>query len=482
MKTRNTLRNAWSVALMSTAFATGALASVGYSNRPEQTPAQAKNFDWVNEAGSLRCQPKGKLSELLNDPYKCYLNLDECKASVDTLKGTIDPGFLELFTDMAAIDPKGDKANFVNSCPSDNGPEFVYLLAIRGLGYTRDAKYAPALTRIVEGPRAAKVGNGLRTAVAEAVAFMGDKAALETASKDLLPVKSMDPEYKRVLLQSLARVKSDVGVEFCTGALTNDDDKKVREDCIFYLGQRHAKGAIPLLQRGLEKYEATTMHAYGQMGDKSLLKDVQAYLDDKDGQPYRTRLPAVVAAVNLGDAKALVELQTWLSGKRPVSKKDQERAAKSKSKAKKGAKADDSFDAEFVQGAAMESILLTDAKAIAEVKRALTAAADNKDDKKWKAYVYATIALAQLGDAKGTAKLVEIFNSPKEDIRNAVINAVGGREMHTGEYFMLTGYGYVANKEVATALEKYLATEGKKENIVRAVTALGMTRSALVGK
>lgn len=87
-----------------------------------------------------------------------------------------------------------------------------------------------------------------------------------------------------------------------------------------------------------------------------------------------------------------------------------------------------------------------------------------------------------LGDAKGTAKLVEMFNSPKEDIRNAVINAVGGREMHTGEYFMLTGYGYVANKEVATALEKYLATEGKKENIVRAVTALGMTRSALVGK
>ena len=401
-------------------------------------------------------------------PYKCYLNLDECKASVDTLSGTIDAGFLELFANQAAIDPEQREGSLHQHPLLRDSPQFVEMLAIRGLGYSRDAKYAPLLTQIVEGPRAEKAGRGLRDAVTEALAYMGDKAAAENAYKNLLTVKTQDPEYKRVILAMLGRWKSDAGVEFCTGALTSDADKKVHESCIFYLGQRQAKAAIPLLQRIFEKYVPTTMHAYGQMGDNSLLKDVQAYLDEKDGAPYRLRLPAVVAAINLGDAKALAELQTWMSGKRPMSKKN--------------SKPDTSFNAEFVQAAAMESLLLTDAKAITAVKKTLAAAAANKDDKKWKAYAYATIALAQLGDAKGIAGLAELINNPKEEIRTAIINAIGGREMHPGEYWMLTGYGFVADKDVAAAIEKYLAVESKKENRVRAVNALGTTRSMLVGK
>src|SRR4051812_10365404 len=86
-----------------------ASANVSFKDAPKQTPAQAKAFNWVNEAGGLFCQPKGKLAELVGDPYKCYIDLDECKASVDTLSGKIDPAMLELFADLATIDPKAEK-------------------------------------------------------------------------------------------------------------------------------------------------------------------------------------------------------------------------------------------------------------------------------------------------------------------------------------------------------------------------------------
>ena len=75
------------------ATAPAADANVAFNNAPKQTPAQAKHFTWVNEAGGLMCQPKGKLAQLVGDPYKCYINLDECGAAIDALKGKLDPGF-----------------------------------------------------------------------------------------------------------------------------------------------------------------------------------------------------------------------------------------------------------------------------------------------------------------------------------------------------------------------------------------------------
>jgi hypothetical protein len=460
----------------SCAIASPSHANVSFANAPKQTEAQAKYFTWENQAGGLHCATKGKMKELVEDPYKCYIKLDECKASFDALTGKLDPEMAQLFADLAQIDPAAPKASFVNTCPGD-GPEFVESLAIRGLGYLRNPANAKTLQTIVEGERAKAIGPGLRTEVTEALHFMGSKDAAEASYKNLLSVTSMDPEYKDLILWDLARWNSDAGVEFCQAALTDDGQKKTHDACIFYLGMRKTTAAIPLLQRGFEKKEIVTLHAYGQMGDKALLKDIQAYLEAKDGQPGRTRIPALVAAANYGDKKALAELLTWAAGKKPMSKKDQEKAAKAK---KKPAKTDEKVDPEFIMYAAMESLLLTDADAIKQMNKALQTAAASKDEKAWKGFVYATVALAQRGDAKAIAAVGELINHTKEDIRNAAISAVGGREADVGEYWYFAGKGYIADASIVAALEKYYGVEGKKENKSRAIRALATTQMMLV--
>lgn len=448
------------------AAAPTAHANILFKNAPKQTPAQAKVFDWVDDAGGLRCEPKGKLAALVGDPYKCYIKLDECGAALDTLKGTIDPGILELFADMATIDPDAPNARFVNTCPGENGPQFVELLAIRGLGYARDVKAAPLLAAIVDGPRVEKVGAGLRFAVTEAFAYLGAPAAAEASYKNLLGFRSMDPEYKDTILQMLGHWRSDAGVEFCTAALTSDADKKNVDACSFYLGRRNAAATVPTLDRNLEKREVVTLHALGQMtGNKDALAAVQTFLADKATAPYRVRLPALVAAINLGDKKSLPELQGYLAGQKPLGPK-----------AKKP-KTPPPADQEMIGVAAMESLLLTDKAAIAAVGKAL--AAVKEDPKEWKGYVFATIALAQRGDAKAAAALAKLLGSPKEAIRAAVVEASGGRDLHPGEYWSRTGLGYVASPVIATALEEYLAVESGREARVRATKALGMTRGML---
>ena len=468
--------NRLTVLSLATALASSsALANITFAAAPAQTPAQAKYFTWENQAGGLHCATKGKMKELVSDPYKCYIKLDECKASLDTLTGKIDPEMVQLFADLSEIDPKGPKASFVNGCPGD-GPAFVESLAVRGVGYTRDTKHAKLLQTLVEGERAKNIGPGWRSDVTEALHFMGSKEAAEASYTNLLGVKSQDPEYKDIILWDFARWNSDAGVAFCQEALVDDSQKKTHDACILYLGARKTTAAIPILQRNFEKKTHVTLHAYSLMGDKALLKDIQTYLDDKDGQPGRVRIPALVAAANYGDKEALKELLTWASGKKPMSKKDKEKAAK----AKKPPKADDKVDQEFIMFASMESLLLTDKGAIDQMNKALQAAAAKKDEKAWKGFLYPTVALAQRGDKKAIAAVAELINHNKEDIRNAAISAVGGREADEGEYWYFAGNGYVADKSIAEALEKYWAAEGKKENKSRAIRALATTQAMLV--
>lgn len=468
-------RFSFTIAAVTAIASSQGLANMTFANAPKQTEAQAKYFTWENQAGGLHCATKGKMAELVGDPYKCYIKLDECKASLDTLTGKIAPEMVQLFADLAEIDPAGTKASFVNTCPGD-GPAFVESLAVRGLGYTRDTKHAKLLQNIVAGERVKNIGPGWRSDVTEALHFMGSKEAAEASFKNLLSHTSQDPEYKDIILWDFARWNSDAGVEFCQAALTDDAQKKTHDACILYLGKRKVTAAIPLLQRMFEKHENVTLKAYGQMGDKALLKDIKAFLDDKDGQPGRTRIPALVAAANFGDKEALTELLTWASGKKPMSKKDKEKAAK----AKKPAKPDDKVDQEFIMYASMESLLLTDKGAIDQMNKALQAAAAKQDEKQWKGFLYPTVALAQRGDTKAIASLAELINHPKEDIRNAAVAAVGGREADEGEYWYFAGNGFVADKRIAEALEKYWTAESKKENKSRAIRALGTTQAMLV--
>jgi HEAT repeat protein len=128
----------------------------------------------------------------------------------------------------------------------------------------------------------------------------------------------------------------------------------------------------------------------------------------------------------------------------------------------------------------MESLLLTNAKDWAKVEKVLKEIASKSDDKQWKAATYANIALAQKHDAKAVAAVAALLSSPKENIRNAVLDAVGGRDSATESNWMNRGFGLVVDKSMLPALQKDYEAESKKDIKSKIVQAMAGIRAALL--
>ena len=443
---------------------------------------QAKHFDFENQAGGLKCVPKGKLAELVGEPNKCYLELDKCQASVSALEGKLDAELLDMLADLVRVG-EGEKVEFLAECPGD-GPQFTHLLAIKGLGYAKATQHLPLLLELVSEKRIEKAGAGVRSAVAEALWWMGDKEQAVPALARLIAFDTRNDDHKPTALQALGRWKSDASVEWCKGALSAKHNDDILKSCITYLGTVGAKDSASTLVRHLEKYPDEVVRALGLMGDAAQVKTLEKYLDDKDGQPWK-RMPALVALVNLGQAKHWAEMELYLQGQKPLSKKEQEKLAEkqNKEKAKKGkkkpAKAEKPKKPDFklIQQAAMEAVLVKDAKLAAKVDKALAAAAKLGDDKDWQAKVYATAALGQRGDAKAAAALAEMLESPAEKVRLTVLDTIGGRDEVVGSNWMNRGIGVVASKELLPAVVKFYSAEGKQEYKTKALRAMVSIRA-----
>ena len=98
---------------------TGANARIAFKDAPVPNNIQKDNFTFENNAGGLECKPKGAYAEIRNDPYKCYIELDDCKASYDALTGKLKPKHLSVLTNMVKL-KKGSIKEFLGRCPGED--------------------------------------------------------------------------------------------------------------------------------------------------------------------------------------------------------------------------------------------------------------------------------------------------------------------------------------------------------------------------
>lgn len=463
-----------------------AQANITFNNAPKQNALQAKYFDWVNQAGGLRCEPKGALKKLLSEPNKCYLDLDKCLPAKAALEGKLDPELRTLFHDLVKAEPKGKSANFLAACPGENGPQFTHLLGFKGVAYAGIKEALPDLHKLATKENVANLGQNIRTGVTEALFLLGKNAESEKALVNLIEHDTKSFKHHHRALQALAAWKSDGAVKYCTDALTSKTNQQLVQSCMMYLGDRGAKGAYSKIIRVMEKNEDVAIRVLGQLGEKKAVKVLEDFLEENDNNNGNRRIGAVASLINLGAMKHMKEFEGYLRGEKHLSKKQLEREAKKAAKAKKRKKKKKvkkakakNIEFKLVQQAAMAATRITNPKAAKAVKKALAAAAKLEDPKgkKWEGEVYGNIALAQLGDAKAVKKLAELLDSPKEKIRKTVLKTIGGRWHVPHDRWMNRGTGVVADASLLPAVFKYYENEPKESDKVHAVHAASIIKA-----
>jgi HEAT repeat protein len=462
-----------------------AQANITFNAAPAQNELQKKYFDWVNQAGGLRCEPKGALKKLVNEPNKCYLDLDECAPSIDGLQGKVDADIKALLHDLIKSAPKGKAANFTAACPGENGPQFTHLLGFKGVAYTGNTAALPDLHKLATPENVANLGQNVRTGVTYALSLLGKNADSEKALINLIKHDTRSFKHHHRAIQTLDAWGSDGVVDYCTDALTSKKNQQLVQSCIMYLGHRKAKGAYSKIIRVMEKNQEVAIRALGDMGEKKAIKVLEEYLEQNDNNNGNRRIGAVVSLVNLGAKKHQKELMSYLKGEKHLSKKQLEREAKKAAKAKKrkkkkkAKKKEKNIEFKLVRQALMESTRITNKAALKAVKKAMVAATKLKDPrgKIWEHQVYGAVALAQMGDKKAVKQLVEFLDSPKEKIRKAVIDTIGGRWHVPHSNYMNRGTGVVADASLLPAVYNYYNNEPKKADKTKAVQAAAVIKA-----
>lgn len=464
------------------------LLGTAHAAPPAPNEVQAKYLDFVESAGGYDCKAKGKLGELQGEPYKCYLDLDECKASVDAVGGKLDPAFVTLFADLLVQEP-GEKVAFKYSCPGRDGPKFLEGLGIQGLGY---AKATDQLEKLLALGTPEKLksfsGAAQRELLVNALVHMGagQKDKTDPVLVNLVKAEAKTLSFKAVALQGLARHGNDGAADYCLEQLKGGESKDLHQACMLYLGERKVAAALPVLERAFEKNEEVAARAMGLLGDKGAVATLEKQVEERGS---RLAQPAVVALINLGKEKEyLPKLLAMIEGKAPLTAKEEEKKKEELGKAKKPKdtervkkkwdERESKVDQNIAQSAAMESTYVTNAAVEKKLADALKAATKSKEDKEWKVRVYATLALAQRGDKAAASEAAKLLSDNKEEVRLAVLNAAGGLYGSPGATFGSRGRGMIADASLVPALLTFIENEPKLPNRVKALHAIAAVKSA----
>ncbi|CAN5784215.1 hypothetical protein BH11MYX4_BH11MYX4_41090 [soil metagenome] len=482
-----TLRSA-SLALI--VLSTSATAVAG--GLPGENPTQSKYIARSGVQGSM-CAPQGTLKELVNGKYKCYgpKGSDACGASYDAAKGKLEPKFAELFTDLmkkdAALKTTGDKNRdghlYAAGCSDLGGADFVHQLSVGALSY---AKSSPDV--VVSYGTAANFdvwGAAEREAYVSALGRYGEpqKDKILPILRIALATKGSMLSFKKNALKLMARFNSDDGVTYCLDVLKQGNDKDTTGVCGFYLGERKKTDAASTLLRRLNDEKDTFTRALGVMGAAEASSALKADYEKEAGSGGAAKV--TVALLNLGDKSYdyAGDLTAMIEGRRPLSLRDRTRKADELKAKKKGAaerwkQRELESEESVARDAALEATYATSAAAAAKINEALRKTAARTD---WpKAAAFALSALGQRGDKSAIPALVKLLDSPKDEVRDVALGALGA-SYDTPEAFLnyVGRQGVVADASAVPALATFIENEPKEERRAKALRALGAVRSFL---
>jgi 23S rRNA pseudoU1915 N3-methylase RlmH len=470
-------------------FAASAEARIPFASAPEPNAKQKKYLTFKNEAGGLACEAKGELKKLLKQ-QRCYLSLDKCDASADAVAGKASAARIQLYADL--IEHDGSK--FVNHCPGEQN--FWEVLGIYGLGYAQSTKHAPLIAKLVTKARLPKAGANVTEAAAFSLWYLGNKKVGAPVMANIVGYKGMwakGARYKQPALQALGRWGDKSGMGWCLKYMKEGKSGELKKSCVVYSGAVRDKRAAPIILRNLDDFGEVGIRALGLIGDKSAVGPLEELV--AEGNMWGKTAVPLVALLNLGKKDHWDTFATMLEGKRPLTTKEKAKFDKAKAKAegKKPKKRDkaiakyeaklkkrlDKYEEKVHHAALMEAILL---KAPGKRDALLRKAAATKATKKaYKAHVYGNVALAQLGDKKGSAALAKLLGSAQEKQREAVVSALGGSE-RAYLTWLNRGRAGVADQALVAALLKYRGNESKDTRRQRAIRAAATTRAFLRAK
>jgi HEAT repeat protein len=464
-----------------------AFGSVVSADEPGANPIQKKYITREGTAG-VQCRATGLLKELTQDKYKCYgpAGADKCAASLDAVKGKLDPKMLEMFGDLLKTDGAAKPAFLYSAgCKDMNGADFAEYLALGGIGYAKSVAQIDALVALGSPAGLAGLGGEARAQVVASLGRFGEpqQAKILPVLKNALAASAKILEFKKNALKLMARFGSDDGVAYSLDVLKQGTDKDVTKVAAWYLAERKHAAAAPILTQRYEEDKVTFGRALGLLGAKSAVDVLKAEYEKNAGSAVA--LPATVALLNLGDKSYdyAADLVAMIQGKRPLSIKDRAKKAEELAAKKKGAderwqKREDETQEEVARAAAIEATYAIDAASVKKIDEALRATAKKSD---WaKASTHAASALGQRGDKAAVADLIKALSSPKKEAREVAINAFGARYDLPEAFLEYVGRkGVVADASVPAALFTYIENESNEAARIQALLAAGAVRSFL---
>lgn len=438
----------------------------GVHNRPSEPTGEKAVFKKKYCTTSLE-RPAPRPETTLAKVLPCPNNLAACDVGLEIVTATSPSEFENFFVDLLTADSYFDTTFNTNRlsyahdvCEYRPGVR-LELAGVQGLGYLQAQSQLPRLHALVSfslDPKSAQFNEQVYPALADALFMMGPAPASEAALAALLGSERVETQVKAQTLLYLAHWNSNAGIDGCVSSLTSGSE--LAEECIMYLAKRKHTSAYNLILRRMENSKEETIRALGLLGDARALPLVERALTEAR-RDVQKRARALVALMNLGQSQHVDTFVAALAG----------------SKNRQGL-----FNIEETKTVAFEAVLLVEPNTRRRVMQALRSSAsfDVSEDPRhtlaWKKPVYASIALAQMGDETAAGELVGYLAAPEKAIREAVLDGIGSFGPRFSTY---RGTGLVADARLIAPLVELYAMEPSPHTRAAVIEAIANIKGGL---
>jgi hypothetical protein len=428
-----------------------------HAGRPQNT-FQERYYNVREEApGVNTCSAKPPLQNLLEEPYRCSLELVSCKAGIETVAGRLDASYETLFADTLTR----TNAEFDYVCAGGSNPANLHLLGLNGLAYLGNAVHVDRMLDLDDpGQRDADWHVAMRPALAFALFQSGDREQALAKIVELAQLPGGDDAARARSVLYVGRWDSDGLIDTCTKAVTEPASEAMAQACAWYLGRRKVGEALPLLGNGDARLGLAGIRALGLSGDARAVEIVTRSMSPATASDQQ-RIAARVALLNLGKKDALRDYLAMFTGSIGARK-----AANTMPKLS---------PEEVARDAALEVLALTNRSFDKDLTKALHRATTAIKNEQTAAAAW--IALAYLGDDAAFDILVQIINGDNAALRSFVLEHIGGRAFAPGRHATTGGGGILADARLRNALlTTYTGVSPEAPGAKEAVLTLVATR------